>query len=142
MNRRTALVALLAGTVFGFGLSLSGMTDPGKVLGFLDLAGAWQPTLAFVMGGGLLITLPAFALIRRYRGRPVFDTKFHLPTRQDLDARLLIGAAFFGIGWGIAGFCPGPAIASLASGSPILVAFCIAMALGMFAADRFKSPPP
>ncbi|GAC1619980.1 MAG: YeeE/YedE family protein [Nevskia sp.] len=136
MNRASSLVALLAGAVFGFGLSLSGMTDPAKVLGFLDLAGAWQPTLAFVMGGGLLVTLPAFALIRRRRAAPVFEGMFHLPTRQDLDARLLLGATAFGIGWGIAGYCPGPAVASLASGSPVIVAFCVAMALGMALADR------
>lgn len=129
------LVALVAGLLFGFGLSLSGMTDPLKVVGFLDLAGDWQPTLAFVMGGALLVTVPAFALIRR-RGAPLFDRQFYLPTKQDLDGRLLAGAAIFGIGWGISGFCPGPAIASLASGEPIIVAFCVAMLAGMAIADR------
>lgn len=134
-----ALVALVAGLLFGFGLSLSGMTDPLKVLGFLDLAGAWQPTLAFVMGGALLVTVPAFALIRR-RGAPMFEKQFFLPTRRDLDARLLAGAAIFGIGWGIAGFCPGPAIASLASASPLILVFCVAMVAGMALADRAAPP--
>lgn len=132
-----ALLALLAGTIFGFGLSLSGMTDPQKVIGFLDLAGDWQPTLGFVMGGALLITFPAFALIRR-RHAPMLDTKFYLPTLKHIDRRLLIGAALFGIGWGLAGFCPGPAIASLASGSPIVIAFVAAMIGGMLLARLFE----
>lgn len=132
-----ALLALLAGTIFGFGLSLSGMTDPQKVIGFLDLAGNWQPTLGFVMGGALLVTFPAFALIRR-RGAPVLDTNFYLPTLKHVDRRLLIGAALFGIGWGLAGFCPGPAIASLASGSPIVIAFVAAMIFGMLLARLFE----
>lgn len=132
-----ALLALLAGTIFGFGLSLSGMTDPQKVIGFLDLAGNWQPTLGFVMGGALLITFPAFALIRRRRA-PMLDTKFHLPAPKHIDCRLLTGAALFGIGWGLAGFCPGPAIASLASGSPIVIAFAAAMIGGMLLAKVFE----
>jgi uncharacterized membrane protein YedE/YeeE len=135
--RLKALLALLAGTIFGFGLSLSGMTDPQKVIGFLDLSGRWQPTLGFVMGGALLITFPAFALIRRRRA-PVLDAKFYLPTQKHIDRRLLIGAALFGIGWGVAGFCPGPAIASLASGSPIVIAFVAAMIGGMLLANLFQ----
>ena len=134
----TLIVALLSGILFGVGLSLSGMMDPQKVLGFLDLAGAWQPTLAFVMGGALMVTLPAFALIR-VRSKPLLETRFYLPISQELDRPLLLGAAYFGIGWGIAGYCPGPAIASLATGSPSFAAFCVAMIGGMWIADRFAT---
>ena len=126
----TLIVALLAGILFGAGLTLSGMTDPQKVLGFLDLAGAWQPTLAFVMAGALMVTLPTFALIR-IRSKPLLSSKFYWSINRELDRPLLLGAAFFGIGWEIADFCPGPAIASLATGSPSSVAFCAAMIGGM-----------
>jgi uncharacterized membrane protein YedE/YeeE len=131
------LLILLIGLVFGFGLSVSGMTDPAKVQGFLDLAGRWDPTLAFVMGGGLLVNIPAFWITRR-RARPLFETQFYLPSAKDIDARLLLGAACFGIGWGMGGFCPGPALASLSSGLPIIVGFCLAMLVGMAAADQSK----
>ena len=134
----TLIVALLAGILFGAGLTLSGMTDPQKVLGFLDLAGAWQPTLAFVMGGALMVTLPTFALIR-IRSKPLLTSKFYLPINKELDRPLLLGAAYFGIGWGIAGYCPGPAVASLATGSPSIAAFCAAMIGGMWIADRFDT---
>lgn len=137
MNRN-ALVALLAGTLFGLGLAISGMTQPQRVLGFLDLAGHWDPTLAFVMGGGLMITTSAFRFVLR-RGRPLFDAKFYLPTRNDLDAPLLAGAACFGIGWGLAGFCPGPAIASLATAAPPVLIFVVAMLAGM-ALSNFVRP--
>ena len=137
MNRN-ALVALLAGTLFGLGLAISGMTQPQRVLGFLDLAGHWDPTLAFVMGGGLMITTSAFRFVLR-RGRPLFDAKFYLPTRNDLDAPLLVGAACFGIGWGLAGFCPGPAIASLATAAPPVLIFVVAMLAGM-ALSNFVRP--
>ncbi|ULQ46607.1 YeeE/YedE family protein [Flagellatimonas centrodinii] len=130
-----ALIAVLVGMLFGFGLSLSGMTEPLRVLGFLDLAGQWDPTLGFVMGGALMVTLPGFWLARR-RGRPILDSGFQLPTRRDLDRRLIIGTGLFGIGWGIAGFCPGPAIASLSSGLPMVLAFAAAMAVGMLVHDR------
>lgn len=132
------LLMLLIGLIFGFGLSVSGMTDPARVQGFLDLAGHWDPTLAFVMGGGLLVNIPAYRLTRR-RTRPLFEDRFYLPTAKDVDARLLIGAACFGIGWGIGGFCPGPALASLSSGLPIIIGFCVAMLVGMAAADRSKT---
>ena len=131
------LLMILIGLAFGFGLSVSGMTDPARVQGFLDLAGRWDPTLAFVMGGGLLVNIPAYWLTRR-RARPLLEQKFYLPTAQDVDAALLIGAACFGIGWGIGGFCPGPALASLSSGSPLIVGFCVAMLAGMAIADRAK----
>lgn len=134
MNSQS-LIALVAGTLFGAGLVVGGMTDPGKVLGFLDLAGQWDPSLAFVMGGAICITLPVFQLMKR-RSRPLLDTRFHLPTRTDLDPALLGGAALFGIGWGIAGLCPGPAIANLVHGTPQALAFVVAMVLGMWLRDR------
>lgn len=124
------LMALLSGLLFGFGLAVSGMIDPARVQGFLDIAGRWDPTLAFVMGGALLVNVPAYWLTRR-RAQPLFEPKFYLPTRKDVDARLLIGAAAFGVGWGIAGFCPGPALGSLASGIPRIFGFCLAMLAGM-----------
>lgn len=129
------LLAALAGIVFGLGLAVSGMSDPAKVLNFLDVAGTWDPTLAFVMGGALCVTTPGFYLARR-RARPLFETAFHLPTRSDIDGRLLAGAAIFGLGWGIAGLCPGPALADIASGMPVILAFVAAMIAGALLHDR------
>lgn len=128
------LVALLTGLVFGLGLAVSGMTDPARVQGFLDLAGRWDPTLAFVMGGGLVVNIPAWWLTRR-RARPVCAARFALPTKQRIDTPLLVGAASFGIGWGLSGFCPGPALASLTGGAPAVLLFCLAMLAGMAAAE-------
>jgi uncharacterized membrane protein YedE/YeeE len=124
------LVALLAGTLFGLGLAISGMMNPAKVVGFLDVAGDWDPTLAFVMGGALLVTIPAFRLILG-RQRPVLAYEFALPKRTALDARLLGGAALFGVGWGLSGFCPGPAVAALVTGLAPVFAFVAAMLAGM-----------
>lgn len=132
---KTALVALLAGLLFGAGLALGGMTDPGKVIAFLDVAGTWDPSLGFVMGSALLITFPVFWWVRRSQ-RPLFAERFQLPTRRDIDRPLLIGAALFGIGWGIAGLCPGPAIANLAAGSPQVLLFVVTMIAGMWLRDR------
>jgi hypothetical protein len=112
MNRKTVLASFAAGAIFGLGLVISGMANPAKVLGFLDIAGNWDPTLAFVMGGAILVAFPAFQWGTR-RTRPLFAEKWSLPDRNDIDARLLAGAALFGIGWGIAGFCPGPALAAI-----------------------------
>ncbi|MBM4296976.1 MAG: YeeE/YedE family protein [Deltaproteobacteria bacterium] len=128
--------ALLIGTLFGLGLSISEMTNPARVIGFLDIAGRWDPTLIFVMGGALAVTLPAYTLILR-RARPLLDGAFHLPAKRDIDRRLLIGAALFGIGWGLGGFCPGPALASLASGAPAVFGFVLAMIAGQWLAGRF-----
>lgn len=124
------LGALLSGVIFGLGLAVSGMMNPAKVIGFLDVAGSWDPTLAFVMGGALLVTIPAFRLILG-RQKPVFDGNFSLPSKTGLDGRLISGAALFGVGWGMVGFCPGPAVAALATGlTPVLV-FVAAMLAGM-----------
>lgn len=124
------LFALLAGLLFGTGLILSGMTDPAKVTAFLDVAGAWDPSLAFVMGGALLVALPAFYVARR-RGATLTGAPLQLPAAQRIDRRLLAGSATFGAGWGLAGYCPGPALASLTmdDGAPWL--FVVAMLAGM-----------
>ena len=124
------LVALFAGALFGLGLAVSGMMNPAKVIGFLDVAGEWDPTLAFVMGGALLVSIPAFRLILG-RQRPILAGGFELPTRSALDARLLGGAALFGVGWGLSGFCPGPAVAALVTGLAPVFAFVAAMMAGM-----------
>ncbi|MBT4162295.1 MAG: YeeE/YedE family protein [Gammaproteobacteria bacterium] len=129
------LAPLFCGTLFGFGLAMSGMTDVTKVIGFLDLFGNWDPSLAFVMGGGLLVTVPVFQLGIGRMKAPLFDSEFHLPGRSDLDGKLICGAALFGIGWGMVGLCPGPAIASLAYLNVEVVYFLIAMFSGMFLAD-------
>lgn len=123
-------VAALWGMVFGVGLAISGMTNPAKVLAFLDVFGSWDPTLAFVMGAGLAVSGPAFAYARR-RERAWLGDAFALPTRPDLDASLLVGAALFGIGWGLAGLCPGPALANLARGSTEILLFIAAMLAGI-----------
>lgn len=121
---------LVSGTLFGAGLTLSGMTDPARVRGFLDLLGNWDPTLAFVMGGAVLVMAVAWR-IRARMAQPVFGEKFSLPDRSDIDPRLLAGSALFGIGWGIAGLCPGPAIASLALSPVAVLPFVAAMLAGM-----------
>jgi len=122
------LFALLSGLVFGIGLIVSGMADPAKVLNFLDVFGTWDPSLAFVMGGAIAVTAPGFALLFRSRQTPYFDNTFRVPTRNDLEPKLLTGAAIFGIGWGLGGFCPGPALTALplaASGTLIFVPFML-----------------
>jgi uncharacterized membrane protein YedE/YeeE len=120
----------VVGLVFGLGLILAGMTDPGKVIGFLDLAGTWDPSLAFVMGGAIAVAVAAFALARK-RTQNFLGGAMHLPTRSDIDQRLIVGSLVFGAGWGIAGFCPGPAIVSLAAGQPKALLFVVAMLVGM-----------
>ena len=135
-----ALFALAAGLVFGAGLILSGMTDPGKVIGFLDVAGKWDPSLAFVMAGAILVGFFAFRSAGR-RGRTFVGGALHLPTRRDIDLRLIAGSVVFGIGWGLAGFCPGPALVSFASGVDKAAVFVAAMLAGMAAyalAERMR----
>ncbi len=124
------VIAFLVGLLFGWGLLLSGMTDPGKVLGFLDLAGTWDPSLAFVMGGAIAVGFFAFALARR-RTRTYLGDALHLPTANAIDRPLVVGSLLFGAGWGLAGFCPGPAIVSLASGQAKAAVFVVAMLAGM-----------
>ncbi len=123
------LVSLVAGVVFGLGLAVAEMTNPLKVLDFLDLAGNWDPSLAFVMGGAVLVTLVAFRFVLR-RPVPLYGERFHLPTLTQLDRKLLGGAALFGIGWGLAGYCPGPALATILSGNSETWLFVPAMLVG------------
>lgn len=118
------------GLVFGLGLIISGMTDPGKVLGFLDLAGPWDPSLALVMGGAIVVGVFGFTLAGRRR-TSVLGEPMQMPTARQIDRRLVLGSLAFGIGWGIAGFCPGPAIVSLGTGEPKAVVFVLAMLAGM-----------
>lgn len=124
------ITALVAGLIFGLGLALAGMTDPAKVIGFLDLAGAWNPALAFVMGAGVIVTFIGYRIVLA-RPKPVLEAKFQLPTRTDIDAPLVGGAALFGIGWGLAGYCPGPALSSLIAGNGEVFALVGAMIAGM-----------
>jgi uncharacterized membrane protein YedE/YeeE len=137
----TILAALVCGLVFGFGLAISGMTQSARVLGFLDVlglaSGRWDPTLAFVMIGALAVAAPGFLLARR-RARPLFAPAAAWPSKTDIDRPLLAGAMLFGIGWGLVGLCPGPAIANLATLSSRVVAFVLAMAAGMLALDFWR----
>lgn len=129
-------VALLSGALFGYGLSLSGMVDPARVLGFLDIAsGHWDPSLMFVLGGAVCVAFIAVAIQRRMP-KPVLDTQFHIPARTDIDARLVGGSVLFGIGWGLAGFCPGPALSALTTGLAPVLLFVAAMIAGMLLHDR------
>jgi uncharacterized protein len=124
------LTEFLAGLLFGLGLILSGMTDPGKVLGFLDLFGLWDPSLALVMGGAILVGLVAFALAKK-RTLNILGGAMHMPSHQRIDKPLVIGSLLFGAGWGLAGFCPGPALVSMASGESKALIFVLAMVAGM-----------
>jgi uncharacterized protein len=126
------VVAALAGVIFGVGLVVSGMTVPARVTGFLDVGGAWDPTLAFVMASAIGVYAP-FAWLARRRSHPIFEARFQLPARRPIDGQLLGGAAVFGVGWGLSGYCPGPAIVSVSSGIGAL-GFVVAMAAGMLLA--------
>jgi uncharacterized membrane protein YedE/YeeE len=128
------LLQFAIGLIFGFGLLLSGMSNPAKVLNFLDLggiaAGTWDPSLAFVMAGALAITFVGFNFVLK-RSQPLFAEKFHVPTKAEIDRRIILGPAIFGVGWGLAGFCPGPALTALGFGSKSAVLFVAAMGAGM-----------
>lgn len=126
----STLFAFAAGLIFGLGLIVSGMTDPGKIQGFLDVAGAWDPSLAFVMAGAVLVAFFAFRLAGR-RGRTFFGGAIELPSRRDFDARLVLGSLVFGVGWGLGGFCPGPAVVALAAGVGEAGLFVATMLAGM-----------
>ena len=135
---KARLAALLVGLLFGLGLIVAGMTDPSIVLGFLDVAGDWNPTLAFVMGGALAVTFVGYRLVWRWPA-PLLEQRFHLPSKTDLDAPLLGGAMLFGIGWGLSGWCPGPAIASLSAVTVPLGLFLVAMLAGLGAVRILRS---
>lgn len=139
-TRKTAhdAVAALAGVLFGVGLALAGMTRPEKVIGFLDFTRQWDPTLMFVMVGGIAVHTLGYRLAMK-RGAPVFSPRFLVPTRRDLDARLLVGSAIFGVGWGLGGFCPGPGLTSLVTGNLSVIAFVVAMLVGLVVAGRAEA---
>lgn len=139
-NVLRATSAPISGLVFGLGLAVSGMMNPAKVIGFLDVAGDWDPTLAFVMVGALLVADPAYRLVPK-RGRPVLDERFSLPEKKVIGALLVGGSALFGVVWGLVGFCPGPAIAALGTGLLPVFAFVAAMLAGMALHARFFGRP-
>ena len=129
------IFSLLSGILFGVGLTVSRMIDPSKVIGFLDVVGSWDPSLAFVMGGALLVTIPAFIMIKK-RDKTLLNINLNLSSINYIDAPLIMGAVLFGLGWGLGGFCPGPAISALSFGSEKPLIFVSAMALGMLGFDR------
>jgi uncharacterized protein len=132
------MVSLVTGALFAVGLALSGMTQPAKVVGFLDVFGNWDPTLAFVMGGAVAVHLVATRWILR-RPAPVLEQSFRLPTVSRIDPRLLVGGALFGIGWGLAGYCPGPALTAVAAGHSTTLMFAAAMLAGMAVHDTLRA---
>jgi uncharacterized membrane protein YedE/YeeE len=134
---RLLISIFLAGLLFGTGLAVSDMVNPARVVGFLDIAGEWDATLILVMGAALAVTLPGFTILIQ-NPKPYFTDRFHLPTKQDLDMPLITGAVIFGIGWGLAGFCPGPALASLVTLDGEVVLFVCAMLAGQVLAMQFE----
>ena len=130
--------AITTGLIFGVGIAVSGMMDPAKVLNFFDVAGAWDPSLAFVMGGALIVTALGYRFVLK-RPSPMLATSFQLPTRRDLDMPLIGGSAVFGIGWGIAGFCPGGALPALGTGRSEVFIFVAALLVGIIAAKALQS---
>ncbi|SNY90960.1 hypothetical protein SAMN04515647_1151 [Cohaesibacter sp. ES.047] len=132
------LVAALIGGLFGLGITLSGMANPAKVLNFFDLAGSFDPSLAIVMAGALSVAAPGYALVFRKQRKPVYDTEFHLPRSNRIDARLVLGSAVFGIGWGIGGFCPGASIPALGLGHASSFIFVLALIVGILVAGRMQ----
>jgi uncharacterized membrane protein YedE/YeeE len=141
----SVILQFAIGLLFGLGLVIAGMSDPAKVLNFLDLAaipaGTWDPSLAFVMAGAIAVTLVGFRLVFN-RPQPIFGEKFHLPIESELDARIISGPAIFGVGWGLVGFCPGPAFTALGGGTTAAVIFVAAMLTGMLAARWLVSGQP
>ena len=129
------------GLLFGIGLILSGMTDPGQVIGFLDLFGNWDPSLALVMGGAIMVGVFAFAIAKK-RTSTFLGGALHLPKSSDIDRRLVVGGLVFGAGWGLAGFCPGPALVSLGAGQPKAAVFVAAMLAGMYVFELLEQRTP
>ena len=133
------IISFISGIIFSVGLSLSNMINPEKVLGFLDLFGQWDPSLIFVMMGAIIVSAPVFFLLK-HRNKPLFTDSFVIPTLKSIDKNLIIGSGIFGVGWGMVGFCPGPAIASLALANKYSVFFVLSMLGGFFLARLVKNP--
>ncbi|MEO1703110.1 MAG: DUF6691 family protein [Pseudomonadota bacterium] len=128
------VLTLLTGALFGLGIAISGMANPAKVVNFFDIAGTWDPSLIFVMGGALITTMIGYRLVFGARSMPLFEARYHLPTRRDIDPQLVGGSALFGVGWGISGFCPGGAIPALGLGHWEVPVFVASMAVGVMIA--------
>ena len=131
------IISLISGIIFGFGLVISGMTNPEKVLGFLSITHNWDASLIFVMGGAILVFAPFFFLLKN-KEVSALGTKIQLPIKQDLDKKLVIGSALFGIGWGLVGLCPGPAIAAIATFDPIVIVFLVSMYAGVIVKKKYN----
>lgn len=132
------LTTYLIGLIFGIGISIGGMANPAKVINFFDFAGTWDPSLIFVMGGALIVTFIGYRFVLK-RPAPIFDKRFLIPTKTDLDPQLIGGSALFGIGWGIAGFCPGGALPALGTGVPEVFIFVIALLFGIYTAKKLQT---
>lgn len=135
------IVAIIAGTLFGLGMAVSGMVDPKNVIGFLDFAGDWMPNLAFVMGGGLMVFLPGYFFFIKPRKMPLLADKFCLSNKKNIDKKLIVGAALFGLGWGFAGLCPGPVASSLLAGNKDVIIFFVAMMAGFAIVSYWPAKP-
>ncbi|MCM2678356.1 YeeE/YedE family protein [Echinimonas agarilytica] len=133
----THLISLISGVLFGIGLTISGMVNPDKVIGFLDVTGHWDPSLAFVMGGALMIYLPGYWFYGRHQNQAISGGNMQWPQSQRIDRKLILGATLFGLGWGLVGLCPGPALSSLLSGNPSIGLFVVSMFIG-FALAKWK----
>ena len=132
------IFSLLSGIIFGFGLTLSSMTNPAKVIGFLNITGSWDPSLMFVMIGAILICFPVFYILRN-NNKPLFALRFEIPKIRKVDKQLIFGSTLFGLGWGTVGFCPGPAISSLALLNPLSILFVISMVVGFYSSRIFSN---
>lgn len=132
-------MALISGVLFSAGLTVSTMVDPARVIGFLDVLGAWDPALAFVMLGAIIVYMPLYWLVIRRKRTPLLGREFHLPSKIKIDGSLVIGAVIFGIGWGITGICPGPAIANISNGHFSIFIFILSMVVGMLVASKFNN---
>jgi uncharacterized protein len=136
-NLRLNVSSFIAGLLFAIGLGVAGMTQPQKIIAFLDITGSWNPSLMFVMGGALAVHLVSYRIITR-RKSPLFDTSFHIPNRSEIDFKLIGGSSLFGIGWGLSGYCPGPAIVALAAPGTLTLAFFLSMLGGMIIFESIK----
>lgn len=131
------IFSLICGIIFGVGLVISGMTNPEKVIGFLDVTGNWDPSLIFVMGGAIAFVAPCFYLLNS-KNKPLFESSFQIPTNKNIDRKLIIGSSLFGVGWGMVGLCPGPAISSLAFLQPLSILFVLSMISGFYLSKFIK----